>query len=51
MKTYYLTHKGSKEKINSTSANKLDEAIVFFAICKKLTNSELLRIFEVHEEK
>lgn len=45
MKTFYL--KVGNEIVNQTRVESIEQAIQFFASVKKLTQSELLRIFTV----
>jgi hypothetical protein len=45
MKTFYL--KVGEEIVNQVRVSSIEEAISYFASVKKLTESELLRIFTV----
>jgi hypothetical protein len=45
MKTFYL--KVGKEVVNQVRMNSIEDAIKYFSLIKKLTESELLKIFRV----
>lgn len=45
MKTFYL--KVGKEVVNQVRMDNIEDAIQYFALMKKLTESELLKIFRV----
>jgi tRNA U55 pseudouridine synthase TruB len=47
MKTFYLRTKKSKEVLIKTSCYSIEEAIEYFAEKKKLSRTDLIRIFDV----